>query len=101
MQETKYNIFMYTPLGKRHGILTITRTENVLSGWLNILKHNNPVEGIVDENGNCKISGSSVTLMHTVPFVAAGKISNGYICLQVQNGQNTFELSGEACPHVE
>ncbi|MEY8390339.1 hypothetical protein D3Z36_08120 [Lachnospiraceae bacterium] len=98
MQERIYHIFMYTPLGKKPGILAVKSTGHTISGWLEILNHNKPIEGTVDEVGNCKIFGSFVTSIRTVTFVAAGKISESSIWLQVKEDRNVFELSGTSHP---
>lgn len=101
MQETTYQIYMYTPLGKKSGKMCVKKTGNALEGWLNILQHNEPFEGTVDEMGNCRISGSFITLMRTVSFVAVGKILDSTVCMYIRDGRNVFELSGTVCREEE
>lgn len=101
MQEMIYQIYMYTPLGKKPGKLYVRKKGNVLEGWLNILQHNEPFKGTVDEMGNCRISGSFITLMRTVSFVAVGKISDSTVCIQVKDGRDVFDLSGTTCREEE
>lgn len=98
MTETNYKIFMHTHLGKKPGMMTINRNGNMLNGYLNILQHEEPFEGTIDQTGAAKLTGTYVTLMRTVPFVAVGKISGSAVHLQVQSERNVFELSGTACP---
>lgn len=101
MMEKTYNIFMHTPLGKKKGTLTASIKGDMLSGWLDILEHRQPFEGTVDEAGNCQISGSFVTLMRTVSYIAAGKITSSSVNLQMKGERNVFEVSGIVCPESE
>jgi len=101
MSEKQYNVCMYTPLGKKKGTLTAERRGNLLTGWLNILGHKEPFEGVVDETGNCRITGQFITLMRRVPYTATGTITSSSIQLQVKGQRNIFELSGNTCPESE
>lgn len=101
MSEKQYNICMYTPMGEKKGTLTADRRGNLLTGWLNILGHKEPFEGVVDEMGNCRITGFYITLMRHVPYVATGKITTSSIQLQVKGLRNVFALSGNTCPESE
>lgn len=101
MSEIQYNVRMYTPLGEKTGTLIAKRTGSTLNGWLNILGHQEPFEGTVDEMGNCNISGLFITLVRRVSFVAIGQISDSSIHLQVKGERNVFELTGETCPESE
>lgn len=101
MSEIQYNVRMYTPLGEKAGTMLANRTGNVLNGWLNILGHQEPFEGTIDEMGNCNISGLFITLMRRVSFVATGKFSDSSVSLQITGERNVFELSGEVCPESE
>lgn len=96
MQEQKYTIFMHTPLGKRHGTMTVKTTGNSLSGTINILERCEPFEGTVDKSGNCRITGRLVTLMRSITYSAVGTISNDAIYLLLQGDRNVFEISGFA-----
>lgn len=96
MSERIYIVCLQTPLGKREGTLAVEKNGQTLNGWLDILKHREPFEGIVDADGNCRISGEFVTLMRRVPYTAIGQISGSSIQLDVKSEQNSFGLSGIA-----
>lgn len=101
MSEIQYNVRMYTPMGEKKGTLTAERIGNQLKGWLNILGHKEPFEGVVDKMGNCRITGFYITLLRNVPYVATGKISPSSIHLQVKGERNVFVLSGNTSPESE
>lgn len=101
MSEIQYNVRMYTPLGEKPGTMIANKTGNALNGWLNILGHQEPFEGTVDEMGNCNISGLFITLMRRVSFVATGQLSDSSVYLRIKGERNVFELSGEVCPESE
>lgn len=101
MSERIYIVCLQTPLGKREGTLVVEKNGQTLSGWLDILKHREPFEGIVDVDGNCRISGEFVTLMRRVHYIAIGQISASSIQLDVRDERNIFELSGIARPESE
>ncbi len=91
-----YDICMYTLLGKKYGKMFAQISRQKLDGWLEIMNHREAFEGVIDENGNCKISGVFVTLIHSVPYTAAGIISDDTVSLKLWDSRNTFELSGTA-----
>lgn len=97
MAELKYDIHMNTPLGKKPGQLTAERNGSTLNGWLDILGHQEPFEGTVDEAGNCDITGFFITLLRKVPFAATGQITDAAVHLQIKGERNVFELSGTVC----
>lgn len=101
MKENTYKIELQTPLGKRKGTLFTETDGQKLDGWLDILKHREPFEGNVNEDGTCKISGELVTLMNRMPYAATGQISGSVIHLNLKCGRNMFELTGTACPESE
>lgn len=96
MSEKVYMICMQTPLGKREGTLIAEKDREILSGWLDILKHREPFEGVVDADGNCTISGELVTLTRRMAYVATGQISDSSLHLKVKGERNIYELSGIA-----
>lgn len=101
MSAKTYLVYLQTPLGKREGKLTAKKNGDELNGWLEVLKHKEPFEGTVDENGNCRIFGELVTLMRRVPYIATGQISASAVHLKVKGERNVFELSGVACLESE
>ena len=98
MIEQKYDILLYTPLGKRRGQLFAKRDGTTLTGTLEILNHALPFSGDVDECGNCKISGKFITLLRTVTYIATGQISDTEIHLVLVAERGRFEMYGAASP---
>lgn len=94
MPEKFYSVVMQTPLGKKHGTLAASVSGNMLRGWLDILEHKEPFEGTVDSAGNCRITGTLITLLRKISFVATGRLTASALSLQMQGGRNVFELSG-------
>ena len=97
MLERVYLICLRTPLCLKRGIMRVERSDNVLSGELELMGHCKPFYGIADETGGCSIAGTIITLMRTVPYTASGTIEEGTIRLRVKDEKNTFELSGTVC----
>lgn len=98
MSEQCYSIVMQTPIGKKYGTLIASISGNSLCGWLDVLEHREPFEGTIDCAGNCRITGTLITLMRTVSFIATGQLTASAVHLQVQGERNVFELSGVSCP---
>lgn len=101
MSEQKYYVSLHTPLGRRNGTLLARMNGSALTGTLTILNHTQPFTGEVDERGNCKISGTFITLVRTVPYIATGQISDTALTLDLSGDRNHFKLSGSVCPEEE
>lgn len=97
MPDYQYSVVMQTPIGKKYGTLKASISENFISGWLDMLKHRQPFEGTIDNSGNCMISGTLITLMRTVSFIATGTLTASSVNLHMQGERNIFELSGVPC----
>ncbi len=52
-----YDVRMRTPVGIRLGHMTVCRNLGKVSGFLDILNHSEPFEGIIDHDGNCEFMG--------------------------------------------
>lgn len=89
-----YNICIKTPIGARFGTLCLTSLTGILDGSLELFRQVTPVSGEMDEYGNCRLAGSLITLMQTIPFTASGKISPHAVSLLLRSEQGEFELSG-------
>lgn len=94
MFRRKYHIQMQTPLGSRSGTLEVQIEKNKIRGHLNVLKHLEPFEGSIDENGYCSISGTLVTLMSSIPYTATGQITPDSLRLSLKGGRNLFPITG-------
>lgn len=96
MKDKKYNISMQTPIGKKHGLITVSSDGGVIRGILSVLNHSEPFEGMIDQNGCCSIKGKIVTLLKTVQYTANGVINEENIRLKVEAVNKIFEVTGEA-----
>lgn len=101
MAMREYNVFMNTPLGKRYGKLIAQISGTSVSGQLDILNHHEPFSGTIDAFGNCRITGSFVTLMRRVMYTATGQLTESSVHLHLKGGSNIYELSGVSDPERE
>lgn len=92
-----YDVRMRTPVGIRLGHMTVCRNLGKVSGFLDILNHSEPFEGIIDHDGNCELSGKMITLMRTIRYVATGRITPDSLTLSVRDERNVFEMTGTPC----
>lgn len=100
MWNRSYDVIMRTPIGARHGTMSITIDHSKINGMLDILKKANPFHGNIDEKGNCQIKGELTTLIRTIPYDATGRITKEALVLKLKGEQESFEISGTACAPV-
>ena len=73
--ETRiYDVELGTPLGKRSGSLGVSIWEGRLFGLLSLMRAENPVQGQVDPEGRCRLSGSIRTRMNAYSFEGEGRL---------------------------
>lgn len=89
-----YNIIMQTSIGARYGTMSVTVDNSKIDGMMNILKKANPFSGTIDDKGDCQIHGEITTLMRTIPYEAAGRITKGGLHLKIEGEQECFDVSG-------
>ncbi|MGM9521756.1 MAG: hypothetical protein ACI3VB_04680 [Oscillospiraceae bacterium] len=94
MLRRKYIIQMRTPLGNRSGTLEVQIEKDTVKGYLDVLKHSEPFEGCIDEDGHCCISGKLITLMNIIPYTATGRITLDSLDLSLKGGRNIFSVTG-------
>ena len=94
MNDRTYMISMHTPVGIRHGTISLRIDQKRVTGQLNILRHCKPFEGTIDEFGNCRLHGSLTTLMRTVPYTAAGHIGLDTLNLSLTGERNSLHIAG-------
>lgn len=92
-----FDIRMRTPIGIRLGHMTVCRSLGRISGQLDILKHSEPFEGTIDDEGNCEMSGKIITLMRTINYKANGKITPDSLMLSIMDGRHILEITGTPC----
>ncbi len=95
MKTIKYNIRMYTPIGVKTGIMFATMNEDKISGTIELLKHTEPFNGSIAENGECEISGRIISLMRAIEYIASGQITPTSVQLLARGERNTFKITGE------
>ena len=97
MSEHLYEVYMYTPMGTKSGLLLIQQEGNCLSGWLDILMTKEPIVGTIDEEGKCLIEGVFITLLNSVHFTATGRLTDSQIDLTMEDDENRhFQMSGNS-----
>lgn len=90
-----YDIILHTPLGKKKGELKAKIENGKLNGFLSVLGHTEPIEGTVDESGNCSLKGKFVSLMKSVDFSADGTIDYDALRLAVKGDAGYYEIMGQ------
>lgn len=98
-QALHFDIRMRTPIGIRLGHMTVCRNLGRISGQLDILKHSEPFEGTIDEEGNCEMFGKIITLMRTINYKAEGKITPDSMVLSIIDGRHVLEITGIPIDH--
>lgn len=93
--ETRiYDVELSTLLGKRGGSLGVSILEGRLFGLLSLMKAENPVQGVVDAEGRCRLSGSIRTRMSAYPFEGEGKLLPECVELMLRCAGITLPLRG-------
>lgn len=98
MWNRHYNVVMRTPVGAKYGTMAVTVEDDGICGMLDILKKANPFAGTIDAAGECRLHGELTTLMRTIPYDATGRVTEESLHLDLQGGEETFELTGRAEP---
>ena len=96
MFKRKYHIQMHTPLGSRAGTLEAHIEKDMLKGYLDVLKNQEPFEGSIDEDGRCSFRGTLVTLMRSIPYTATGQMTAAAVELYLNGGRDVFSITGTA-----
>lgn len=95
MKEHQYRIKMKVPLGVRTGMMIFQGSFGQVTGVLKILGHEEPFVGVIEENGDCTLSGNLVSLMQTISYQAYGKISGDNIQLTLLGETSCFHITGK------
>lgn len=90
-----YDVLMNTPLGQRKGVLKAKIENGKLTGFLSLFGHTEPIEGTVDENGNCSLRGKFITLMQSVDFAADGTIDCDTLRFAIKGDCGCYEIIGQ------
>ena len=96
MWKRMYDIVLKTPIGPRYGTMEIQKDCGKVNGFLNVLMGKNPFQGFIDKGDRCQITGQLRTLVRTIFYSAAGKITGDTVCLVVNTGKGTIEVTGTA-----
>ena len=74
-QEVRtYDVELTTLLGKRSGSLGVRLSGECFSGVLRLMKQENPVQGQLSPDGQCRLTGSIRTRMGAYPFEGEGHL---------------------------
>lgn len=90
-----YQIIMRTLIGKKYGQLTLYQDDNVLTGFIDILRHRNEIQDGEIVDGQCRFSGKFITPVRNIPFMAQGTVDERNISLSVKAGALEMSISGE------
>lgn len=91
-----YDVVMKTQLGDRRGKLYLERGQEEITGFLNILGHENPVRGNAAKNKQLVLDGEIVTLLSTLSFHAQGYADNETVRLTLYCPNHIFCITGSA-----
>ncbi len=93
--ETRiYDVELSTLLGRRCGSLGVSILEGRLFGLLNLMKAENPVQGVVDSEGRCRLTGSIRTRMSAYPFEGEGRLLPECVELMLRCAGITLPMRG-------
>lgn len=95
MAEQIFKVCMQVPLGEREGWLRIRERNGVLSGYLDLLGHSEPLSGEIEPDGQCTISGRIRSLVRAMDYTATGTIWEGRVFLIVHTQKAVFQMTGE------
>ena len=91
-----YAIKMMTPVGIRDGSIVLNINNKDISGYLDILNHQNVLSGKILEHGQCELKGEIVSLMSKSNYTAVGTFDFCSIQLTLKEEKNNYELYGIA-----
>ena len=91
-----YAIKMMTPVGIRDGSIVLNINNKDISGYLDILNHQNVLSGKILEHGQCELKGEIVSLMRKLNYTAVGTFDFCSIQLTLKEEKNNYELYGIA-----
>ena len=91
-----YAIKMMTPVGIRDGSIVLNINNKDISGYLDILNHQNVLSGKILEHGQCELKGEIVSLMRKSNYTAVGTFDFCSIQLTLKEEKNNYELYGIA-----
>ena len=92
MSKRIYEIVLQVPLGERPGRLCLETAGESCRGTLEVMRFCNAVEGTLDAEGRCRLTGKLRTLLHERPFEAEGRLDEDAAQLTLRCGR----LSGRA-----
>lgn len=85
-----------TPVGIRDGSIVLNINNKDISGYLDILNHQNVLSGKILEHGQCELKGEIVSLMRKSNYTAVGTFDFCSIQLTLKEEKNNYELYGIA-----
>ena len=96
MSEYIYNVSLKTQLGMKNGIMHLYIENGKVGGYLDILKHSEPLIGNISLTGDCTLHGKIKTLVRFIQYTATGYIDQNIVRLVLNSNKEQFEMTGTA-----
>ncbi|MGN1192489.1 MAG: hypothetical protein ACI4S0_07425 [Dorea sp.] len=96
MPEYRYDIMLETQLGDKSGELMFQIDGNSIEGVCTVLGFSVPCRGMIDQKGNCTLTGQIKTFMTTYDYIGAGYVDHDRVDLVLNSGKKRFYLTGTA-----
>lgn len=98
MDERTYAVRLSVPLGARNGTMLLREQDGSIDGWLELMRHRNPLSGQLKPDGSMTLFGCIQTLISRNAYTAKGSRSGTHILfnLTMENG-GEYSLTGEEC----
>lgn len=91
-----YDVLLHTPIGKRKGEMKVKIENGKLIGFLSLFGNTEPIEGSVEDNGDCVLRGRFITLLKPVDFTAVGTIRQDDLHFILKGAYGTYKLMGSS-----
>ena len=91
-----YDIVLHTDIGDKLGKLQLfVNDEGKLNGKLFILGREQECIGTVDDNGQCELSGTLVTLKNKISYIATGYLRSSELLMTLRYKTQSYLLRGK------
>lgn len=95
MAQYFYDITMKTPLGDRHGQLSLDCENRRCHGTMTLLGTKTGLRGTLDETGRCELQGELRTLLRSLPYAASGALQSDRLTLTLVAGGRSYPIHGQ------
>lgn len=94
MTERLFDIVLKTPLGQRHGQLTLQAQGGTVSGRLTVLRGSEPIRGRMFPDGTLEFEGVMHSPVREHPYHAIGRLTGEALEMDLLDGRQCFRLKG-------